>query len=406
MGGKSNNAPSDKQMTRMAGPWFPLQDTYKDLIPQIKNANQENWQYGPEVVQDLDPASQALLKQGINFAGTNAAGAQGNINFANSVGSGGFMNTPGMDAVNNTAINGIDNPTYQALLANFNQAQAGSGGLDYAQKVASGGMLGSNPYIDQVVNNSVADANRTLLPALEGRMSMAGRMGSNAEAVGQGEIAKKLGEVASGIRYGDYQNERQMQQAAGMALPSLLGQEIGVKNAAAGAVSDDLYQRLGIQLGAAQQAGNMTNANINTALQAGGAGGNMANNAQSLLASGVNLGQIDQQNRQNQAQEARDMFQYNQSGTYDRINRMLAQYGQINGVANPALANQAYAQSLQGPSSGQQTFGNILSAAGLAAGIGATFMTGGAAAPALAAAGAGLTTAGQAVGQGGGPRGY
>jgi hypothetical protein len=373
MGGKDNNAPSDKAMTTMAGPWQPLQDPMKNLIPKINAANNKPWTYGPNVVQGLDPQTQQLLMQGIGQAGQNANSMNGNINFANSVGAGNYVNMPEMNGVGQVALQGVNNPTYQSMQKTLGLAMGGEADLEYARRISGGQQLNGNPHLDRVINSTLEDTKRSLLPSLEGRMAMSGRLGSNAEAVGQGEIARSLGNISDSMRSADYNQERGYQHAAGMALPSMTGQVVGMQNAAQNNINSDAYSRIGMQLSAAQQMGNMRNANINTALQGGGAAGNMANNQMGLTQAGVGLGQIDQVNRQNTAEEAQARHQYEQGGEYERINRLLAQYGAINGNTNPSIAGQAYSQSQSGPSSGQQVFGNILAAAGTGAKVASAF---------------------------------
>ena len=375
MSGKgANNAPSDRQMRTMGGPWQPLQAPYQKLINQIGKSSKEPWQYGPGVVQGFDPTTSQALAQGTNTALTNDPAFWGATDFAGRAAGGEFVGgTPGMAGLGQTAESGIDNPAYASMLENLRLANEGSGGLDYARKTAAGEFLGKNPYIDEVVNNATADANRTLLPALEGRMAMSGRMGSNAETMGQGEIAKRLGEVASGIRYQDYGAERDRQQAAGLSLPSLLGTELGTRGAAAGAVSDEAYNQDAIKRGATGQYAGIRGDQIGQALGAGGQLGQNFQNQFLGIDRAIGYGGMRQGQAEREAQEAQDRFRFGQSGRYDAINRALGQYGQIAGTTNPALANQAYAGSLNRPSSFQQTTGNLLGLAGGAASIGSMF---------------------------------
>lgn len=376
MSGKGGgNMPSDKQMTTLGGPWFPLQDAYKDLIGQIGKDGKKPWEYGPDVVQGLTPDAMQAINSGTQMGLAGNPAFQGATDYAGNIASGGAVgNAPGYSAISNIANNGVDNPVYNSLLKNLQLAESGSGGLQYAQDVAAGKYLNGNPNLDAVVNNSVNNARDALLPSLEGRMSQAGRLGSNAEAIGQGEIAKKLGQVASDIRYGDYNNERQMQQAAGMALPSLLGQEVGVRNNAAQTVSGDIYDRLNMQLNAGSTAADIRNNDINTAMGAGATLGNNFNNQ--FLGADRTLGYQNtlMTNNQDRAAEEQAKFRYNQSGDYDRINRMLQQYGAIAGTTNPGAASQYAASTMGGPSDFQVGLGNALAIAGTGAQIGGMFL--------------------------------
>jgi hypothetical protein len=259
------------------------------------------------------------------------------------------------------------------MLDNMNRANQSSGGMEYAQGVAGGKYLGSNPYIDDVVSSSVRNANEQLLPALEGRMAMSGRSGSNAESRGQGEIARKLAETASNIRYGDYQNERGLQQQAGLALPGMQATEANTREGATGAVSNEAYNQQAARAGATGQLAGIRGQQVGQALDAGNQLATNYNNQFLGADRMIGYGGLQQDQAQRQAEEAHNQFQYNQGAQSDLINRKLGAYGQIAGVTNPAQANQMYAQSLNQPSAFQQTTGNLLGLAGAGAQIGSMF---------------------------------
>jgi hypothetical protein len=478
--GKGAKKPSDKSMTKMAGPWMPLQDPLKNQIENAKRVTAQPWEYGPDRVAPLDPATAWGIQQGTARAMDPTAtqgltDAYGNVSklaaggltgagtgYLDQVASQGFGEGAGtayMDKIATTgggrgagaaymdkiAKSGITNPAFKdlqnvltaankgspaavALTKYAKEAGGGSGGIEYLRDVVSGKYLGQNPYIDKLVADVTADANKTLLPSLEGRMSQAGRMGSNAEAAGQGKIAKELASKANEIRYTDYENERGMQQQAGLALPGAFGTEMNTKIGAstaqaddhyralderlksAQAVGSDVYAREGIQMDAATRAdadhqavvdqqlraAGMSNENLraNVGLRANVA--NMANqntmafNNQSLQAASqlpgqyqslyapsdnaMRYGAVNQAQDTAQRAEAADKFQYNQSAQYDQLQRRLGLFSGIGGMTNPGVAGQAYGQGINGPSGTEVAIGNVIGLTGAAMGGGGMMM--------------------------------
>jgi hypothetical protein len=101
--------------------------------------------------------------------------------------------------------------TEQALRATEQRALAGSpvlqAGQDYLQSVLSGGFLGSNPYLEDVVRRASGQAQAAGMSGLSSR----GRLGSG---LGTQAVTSAVGDVASNIYYGDYGAERGRQQQA------------------------------------------------------------------------------------------------------------------------------------------------------------------------------------------------
>jgi hypothetical protein len=269
-------------------------------------------------------------------------------------------------------------------------------------------MLGKNPYIDQLVGDVTKDANRALLPALEGRMATSGRLGSNAEGVGRGEIAEQLGQLSNQIRYTDYGQERGYMNQAQQALPgaelSKYATEIDTQRGMQESTAQDSYARLAQQLQAAQQGVTNYGAGMDRALgasqqqvgnyQAGqglalNAGANTANvhlneTNQALSAANqlpgqydaqfaperqaIEFGNMNQQQQERRLQEEQARFRYQQEEPYQRLQRLLGSYSAIGGQTNPG-ANAAMAQTAYGPSGTDVAFGNVLAGAGAATGI-------------------------------------
>src|SRR5574343_704381 len=93
----------------------------------------------------------------------------------------------------------------------IDRTQAGYGvGNDALMKTASGGMLGGNPYLDEVLKTSSARA----AYGVNGQFAGAGRYGSGAHT---GVLADRLGGIETNARMQNYNTERQNQlNAAGI----------------------------------------------------------------------------------------------------------------------------------------------------------------------------------------------
>ncbi len=108
---------------------------------------------------------------------------------------------------------------YDAMAA---RAMQGSPVSDAAARnltdTLNGSYLNSNPYLDQVIDRSSRDVMRQF-DAANARSGSFGNTGI-AQAT-----ASQLGDLASGIRYQDYNNERQRQMAAVGMAPTIANQD-------------------------------------------------------------------------------------------------------------------------------------------------------------------------------------
>jgi len=123
--------------------------------------------------------------------------------------------------------------TQQALQMITDRANSGSELNTAANQsvldTISGNYLQGNPYIDQVINTSLDDVNRKyaeqILPGLASNFASSGRYGSgiqrNLTEDTIGQLGKEAMGVASGIRYDNYNNERQRQLQAAALAPTL-----------------------------------------------------------------------------------------------------------------------------------------------------------------------------------------
>lgn len=129
---------------------------------------------------------------------------------------------------------GFDPATEQSLNMTQNRALQGSPLIGQAQgemgKTLGGDYLsGGNPAYQAMVERSISplrqEYQNTVSPGIDGAFAGAGRYGSNSFQSARGQAAdsymRNVGDIASGLAYGNYNDERgRMQTAAGLA-PSL-----------------------------------------------------------------------------------------------------------------------------------------------------------------------------------------
>jgi hypothetical protein len=359
MGSKGqNNAPSDKQMTKMGGPWQPLQEPLKDLIGDAQDLyNKGNWQYGPNIVQRWRPEQKLAFDQAMGIANQGGQALQQAYGFGGQLAGGGMVgNAPGQNVLNNIANQGFQNGARDEYGQLLQTAMGGSGGMDYLRNVAGGGFLGGNPHLEGMIDAASQGVtrryNEATMPGIETRMAQAGALGSNAEQTlasqANTDLAQQLGNIETGIRGQDYAQERGYQQQAGMALPGAFGQEIGTGLAAAGGVSGDAWNDLQARLTAAQGAGQGYRADIGQAMGAGGMLGGLYGQQYAPQQQMMNWGGQVQQQQERQAAEEQDKFRYKQAAPWDNLNRILQSFQGVGGQTNPQAAAQ-YAMQQQQP---------------------------------------------------------
>jgi hypothetical protein len=387
-GGKGgNNAPPDSQMKLLGGPWQPLQQPLEGAISQIKwlNNNANDFQYGPDVVQPWNAAQNqgyqgalGLARQGSPYFGQ-ATGYTGGVAGGGSVGA-----APGSDFLAGLASHGANDPASAMYGQIAQRAQGGSGGLDYLQSAARGKYLGSNPYLDANIDTAMGDVTRNytnaVVPGLESRMSQSGMLGSSVEQGMQGDahrdLVDRLGSVENSMRMGDYQNERGLQQQAGMALPGAYGQEINTALAGAGGQAGDYWQGLNAQLGGAQAAGAGFRQDVGQALDAGQGLESVYRGQYTPYEQMMTLGGSRQSQQERQNQEAQQKFQYQQNDPWAGLQRTLGAYGSLASMTNPNAAAQFASAQMQ-QQGGASTMGTLAGLAGVAGGVMLAPYTGG-----------------------------
>jgi hypothetical protein len=112
-------------------------------------------------------------------------------------------------------------PGYDAAVANNASLMPRvNSALDYTQGVMNGNFLNGNPHLQGVIDSS----NRDITNSVSSRFEGAGRYGSGDYA---GVLARQIADNENKLRYADYAQERQYQNAA----PGQLMGEVGVSAA-------------------------------------------------------------------------------------------------------------------------------------------------------------------------------
>lgn len=263
-------------------PWAPVEPMAEEIIGQ---AQQQYQNYNPTMypysgVAPLNPyqtlaadmtAQRALEGSPLTVAGQDAAG---------SIASGNFLSGPASQFYTSmfagpNAGNPAADYAYQDMLAwNPNQA------AQYLTPTAQGQFVNpeSNPYLDAYYDRATQNVQRTfqesLSPGLDAQYSMSGRLGSgsyaNARDTLEDQYGQQLGDIATGIYGGAYDQERQRQMSAAGQLGGMFNQDyanrlqgtgqfgdiynmgLSPMFQAAGALSGDFRQGTGDMLRAAE----------------------------------------------------------------------------------------------------------------------------------------------------------
>jgi hypothetical protein len=204
----------------------------------------------------------------------------------------------------------------------YGQAAAGgfqNAATQQAQAIASGSMLNSNPYQQQMMQAATRPLeqqfSQSVLPGISSLYSKSGRLGSGSmeRALGTATegYGRALGDVTSNLAGSQYQAERQLQQQALGQFGAMSAQDIQTRLAGAQGLQSAQAQSLQGQLGAAGGVGATQEQALQRQLQAASAAPSIY--AQQYLPSQM-LGQIGSQqeaidNQKLQEQMARYNFQ-------------------------------------------------------------------------------------------------
>jgi hypothetical protein len=373
-----NNAPPDTDMTRMSGPWMPLQGPAKGAIGDLGawyQSNASNPQYGPRVTGPMNYFQNEATRGMINKAkyGQNYFG-----DFSKSLG--GYVGENAGDMPGSEFFGGLaggTSPYGQAFQDIYGQAAGGANtnqAFDTLNRTAAGENVGSNPYLDALYGQGATalrqNFQESVNPTIEGLLSKTGGgSGSSVEALLKGQAQRNLGtslsDLGTKVYGGAYDQDMGRMLSAAQSLPGLESTRLSsLGDAAKGQLNAALT---GVQ---GQQANQ--NAAFSQNLQAGNALGQAYQNQFMPLnimnQAGGQLAANEQANRQ----ENQDIFRFNQQAPYNRIMQYLSGLGGVNSMApNAGAVGSQYAQNvMQGqPNQFQQAIGNVTGLLGAAAPI-------------------------------------
>ena len=169
--------------------------------------------------------------------------------------------------------------TYQPGAPIYNQAAYGgmqNAATQQAQAIASGSMLNSNPYQQQMMQAATRPLTQQfgeqVLPGISSLYSKSGRLGSGSmeRALGTAteQYGRALGDVTSNLAGTQYQAERQLQQQALGQLGAMSAQDIQTRLAGAQGLQQAQQAMLGNQMQAAGKIGELQNTDLQRQMQA------------------------------------------------------------------------------------------------------------------------------------------
>lgn len=169
--------------------------------------------------------------------------------------------------------------TYQPGANIYGQAAYGgmqNAATQQAQAIASGSMLNSNPYQQQMMQAATRPLeqqfSQSVLPGISSLYSKSGRLGSGSmeRALGTATegYGRALGDVTSNLAGTQYQAERQLQQQALGQLGAMSAQDIQTRLAGAQGLQQAQQTMLGNQMQAAGKIGELQNTDLQRQMQA------------------------------------------------------------------------------------------------------------------------------------------
>lgn len=191
-------APTFQSSSTSSAPWAPAMPGLTQALAGARKAYDTTYQ-GPQIAE-MDPNLVAGQERMLGTAGagqTSAAAGAGIGQLQDLLGAG-----------------GIGAPM-QYGMESLRDVQG------YLTPYASGEMLGQNPYLDEVLRRSMADA----ADATNAQFSSAGRYGSGAHA---GALGTRLGGIEADARMQDYWRQQQNQLGATGQLSNIAGQYAGI----------------------------------------------------------------------------------------------------------------------------------------------------------------------------------
>lgn len=358
-------------------PWAPVEPYAKEIIgeaqDQYQNYNPTMYPYSG--VAPLNPyqtlsadltAQRALEGSPLTAAGQDAAG---------SIASGNYLFGPASQFYTSmfagpNAGNAATPYAQQDMLAwNPNQA------AQYFTPTAQGQFVNpdTNPYLDAYYDRATEQAQRTfqesLSPGLDAQYSMSGRLGSgsfaNARDTLEGQYAQQLGDIATGIYGGAYDQERQRQMAAAQQLGGLYNQDYMNRLQGTGQFADIYNMGLGSMFQGANAMSGDFRAGTGDMLRAAELSPQLAYQDYTDLGQLQAAGAGYQQQAQQEIDDARNRYDYYYGLGPGTDYQALQRYQSF---INPFFSSTPVSQGPEG-----STFGNVLSGAAGGAALGSTF---------------------------------
>lgn len=278
----------DTQTIQKADPWEGVQPALRSLYNQAHNLlksgkNYYNPQYYP----------------GSTVAGQSANTLQGIQSLANRAQAGSPLNSANKTQALKTLQGdylGANNPYNAGLLSLANRNVNQTPGFDTLSNIAEGGMLNSNPYLDQMFDSASRAVNKNFsanaLPGIASMFSAGGRYGSSqmGDRVGQAasQYGATLNDLAGDIYGQNYANERQLQQAALGQLGSLDVANNASRLGAYNSLEDAFGRERAMQMSMGSLAPSIANQDYTDIGQLISAGGMQDSYKQSLINADVN----------------------------------------------------------------------------------------------------------------------
>jgi len=251
-----------------------------------------------------------------------------------------------------TATN-ASNPMYSDLYNNANTGSStandvytglATGGITnaanpYNQYTASGAYLQNNPYFNQALAGAAQGATTNYMDAIKNAQSgasMAGRYGSNVSADIQNRAANTLSQTLANkygeLAYGNYANERGLQENAIGRMGSLSQADIANQLAGANALTAGGQQTYANRMGAAGGLAGTSAADLNRQLAAANAAPSLAAADYADINQLANVGQTAEGYQKTALQADIDRFNYQQNLPYQKLSAYLGSaYGTHSG---------------------------------------------------------------------------
>lgn len=367
------DAPSDKELGRAAGPWIPTQGPLKDILELLgKQIGEFNPQYGPSSVAGFNSDQRSSLDAMSRLGQSGVPGLSGFQSFL--TGELGSSGSPGDAFLRGMGQGNYDNPFSSGFDKAFGAASgpATQTGINTLTKFAQGGFMGKNPYLDSQIKrlskDNTRNFNETINPQLEGQLSMSGSGGGSMEALLRGRAIgdnqQGLNSAIGDMRLGAYNSDMSNMLGAAGALPGAVGQQVNNLLGAAGAQSANYRSDIANRAAGYDTLNSRMNENFTRDMAAGQGLGSLWN----MMLAGPQLqgqvGDVRQNQTNRELAENRDRFLFDQNSPFNGLDAILQRLLPISSLGTPAGA-----AGLDKHGSLKETFSNVGSIGSLITGL-------------------------------------